>query len=133
MSERVDELFGSAGTEARPRTALILSLTGGGLVVTALGLACSVIPGALVVLAAWVVVQRELDRVESGFLPVTDRPLLLGLRAIVWVTVGVVAVAAALQLWGMWSGLYPQLWGEAVRAWLETQPAPAVSPPPPTP
>lgn len=129
MSERVDELFGSAGTEARPRTALVLSLTVGGFVLTALGLACSVIPGALVVLAAWIVVQRELDRVESGFLPVTDRPLLLTLRAFVWVTVFVVALLAAVQLWGMWTGAYPQLWGAAIRAWLASQPAP----PPPTP
>jgi hypothetical protein len=129
MSERVDELFGSAGTEARPRTALIVSLTVGGFLLTVGGLACSVIPGALLVLAAWIVVQRELDRVESGFLPVTERSSLLALRAIVWIAVGLVALLTVLQLAGLWTGVYSVFWGGLVQAWVEQHPNAA--PPPP--
>jgi hypothetical protein len=125
MSERVDELFGSFGTEARPRTALVVSLTVGGVLLSVGGLACSVLPGVLLVLAAWIVVQRDLDRVESGFLPLPERGGLLALRAVVWGAVGLVALLSAAQLAGLWSGFYSALWGEAIRGWVESHPPPA--------
>jgi hypothetical protein len=116
MSERVDELFGASGSEARPRVALVISLCVGGLLVTLAGMACSVIPGVLVVLLAWVVVQRDLDRVDSGFLPLTDRSRLLVLRGVVWSVVVVAALLTVVQLAGLWTGTYQAFWDFLLRS-----------------
>lgn len=131
MSERVDELFGGAGTEARPRVALVVALAVGGVLSSAVGLACSVVPGVLLVLLSWGVVERELDRVDSGFLPLADRRRLLGLRTGVWVLLAVVTGLAFVQLVGMWTGVYPRLWGDALRDWMSTHPE--LTPPTPPP
>jgi hypothetical protein len=120
MSERVDELFGAAGTEARPRSALIVGLTAAGLLTTVAGMACSVLPGVALVLLAWVVAQRELDRVDSGFLPVSDRRWLLGLRWAVWAALGFATWLTALQLVGLWTGAYQSFWSGLVEAWVQT-------------
>ena len=136
MSERVDELFGSGGTEAKPRLLLVAFLLSTGVVVTGLGLFCSVVPGALVVLLAWLVVERDLDRVDSGFLPVTERPRLVVVRAVVWAVVAGVSALTLLQLAGMWTGVYPSLWSSWIAGWVESAgpvPPPVAPPAPPHP
>lgn len=66
------ELFGGSG-RARPRTGLVAGLLIGGVLTTILGMACIAAPGGLLVLLAWLVVEKDHDRVESGYLPEADR------------------------------------------------------------
>ena len=90
--ESVDDLFG--GEDApRPRSGLVLSLLGLGMVTTVLGLACSTAPGGILVLLAWMFVEKELDRVDSGYLTEEDRPAVLRLR---WVTLAGLLIVVAL-------------------------------------
>lgn len=66
------ELFGGAG-RPRPRTGLVAGLLLVGVVSTVLGMACIAAPGGILVLLAWVVVEKDHDRIESGYLPDADR------------------------------------------------------------
>ena len=66
------ELFGGAG-RPRPRTGLVAGLLLVGIVTTVLGMACIAAPGGILVLLAWLVVEKDHDRVESGYLPDADR------------------------------------------------------------
>lgn len=66
------ELFGGTG-RARPRTGLVAGLLISGVLTTIVGMACIAAPGGLLVLLAWLVVEKDHDRVESGYLPEADR------------------------------------------------------------
>ncbi len=88
MTDRVDQLFGGEGgsgpsTGPEPRNGLILGL----LIVAApldlLGIACCTsIPGMVLTLAAWLVADADLARVESGHLPMDKAPALVRLKQI---------------------------------------------------
>ena len=96
--DSVDELFGAEDTPT-PRSGLVLSLLGSGLLLAFLGLACSTAPGGLLVLLAWMFVEKELDRVDSGYLAEADRAAVLRLR---WVTLaGLFMVVALFVLQGL--------------------------------
>lgn len=114
MSE-VDELFGEGGAGFRPRTGRILFLLIGGLVLAVLGLACTSIPGALVLLFGWLTVERELDRVHAGFLPETDRRTLEGYRQAVWGGLGVTLLLFVVQGFLLCNGTYYSLWSAGLR------------------
>jgi hypothetical protein len=68
---RLDELFGEASAEVKPKTNQAYALVAGGLVAALLGLACTSVPGVLVVLVGWYVADQETDRLDSGFIPQT--------------------------------------------------------------
>ncbi len=79
MPSDVDEIFG--GEDApKPRTALTLAMLLSGLVVALLGMACTTAPGGVLVLLSWMIVEKELDRVDSGYLAETDRRAVQQLR-----------------------------------------------------
>ncbi len=88
MSDRVDQLFGGeppgpGGSGPQPRTGLILGL----LVVAApldlFGIVCcSSIPGMVLTLAAWLLADGDLARVESGHLPMDKAPALVRLKQV---------------------------------------------------
>ncbi len=92
MSGEVDELFGDGAGAPQPRIRTVLALLGAGLLVAVPGLACTVVPGALLVLFAWVVVEKEMDRVDTGFLSVDHRAEVVRLRNVVRGTVVVLVM-----------------------------------------
>lgn len=113
MSGDVDELF-EGGRAAQPRWGLALGLLGGGLALTLLGLVCSAVPGGLVTLWGHFVVEKEIDRVDSGYLPVEHRPLLLRLRLASWAALALVFGAFVIQGVLLCSGAYVPLWASAL-------------------
>ena len=106
----VDELFGSGEGQARPRVAGLVALIAAGLALAGLGLACSVIPGVLLILAAWGGVEAESDRVDSGYYAMSERPRVRALRFLA-VSAVLVAVALLLLQGGLLlAGVYQPLW-----------------------
>lgn len=95
----VDELFGSAGEGARPQTGRAYALLALGLAVSVLGLVCTTAPGGMLVLGAWLLVDREGDRVDSGYLPATAAPEVA--RARRWTAAGLLVVLALFALQGL--------------------------------
>jgi hypothetical protein len=69
VSDKVDELFGKGGEVANPRVGLAYGLLAAGVALALIGSLCTSIPGGVLVLVSWLVVQRDLDRIESGYLP----------------------------------------------------------------
>lgn len=109
----IDELFAGGGA-AKPRTGRILTVIGLGLLLTLLGMACSAVPGGLVVLFGWSMSQKELDRVDSGYLPVENRPALLRLHMVAWACLLLVIACFIVQGVLLWAGVYTQLWVTAI-------------------
>ena len=110
MSRDVEELFGEGGGAPVPRTTLVLSLLTSGLLLAFLGLACSTAPGGVLVLLAWVVVEKEMDRVESGYLPADTREHVGRLRLFTWAGVLVVIGLFVAQALLLCSNSYDALW-----------------------
>jgi hypothetical protein len=81
---RVDELFSGAGA-ARPRLGWIYFLLSTGLAAALVGMLCTSAPGGILVLAAWLIVEQESDRLESGFLPSDTEPAIAAARSRAWV------------------------------------------------
>lgn len=110
MAQDVDELFGGGQGQPAPRTGLVGALLVGGLLLSIVGLACSSVPGGILVLIAWSVVETENDRIESGYLPLDARGRVRALRAAVYFAIVVVVAALAVQLWLLGQGFYQILW-----------------------
>lgn len=73
MSEGVDQLFGKGGDAATPRVGLALVLVTVGLLLAVAGTLCTSVPGGVLVLVGGFVVQRDQDRITSGFLATRHR------------------------------------------------------------
>lgn len=107
--EPIDELFGQHG-QPQPRTRRITALLVAGLVLSVLGLACTTVPGGVLVLLAWSAVERELDRVDSGYLALEHKPRLVVLERVTWVAVALIALLFLGQGVMFCSGFYTPLW-----------------------
>jgi hypothetical protein len=96
---QTDDLFGSEDAPV-PRVGVIVTLLASGMLLAFLGLACSSIPGGVLILLAWLSVEKELDRVDSGYLPESERPRVKRWRKAViaglWLVLGLVAIQAFL-------------------------------------
>jgi len=110
MPEEIDELFGECTGQPEPRIGLVGALLVGGLVAATAGLACSSAPGGILVLVAWMVVEKELDRVESGYLPAEVLPRLKTLQRLVYAAVLVVIGLFVIQGLLFCNGVYDPLW-----------------------
>ncbi|MCA9492941.1 MAG: hypothetical protein KC621_23585 [Myxococcales bacterium] len=120
----VDELFGSGGTTAKPRLTLILTLMSAGVITTGLGLACSTIPGGLLLLSAWLVAERDLQRVEAGFLPLSQGTVLRAFRALAVLLVMLATAAFVLQTVLMGMGFYDVAWPLMLNGWFGLESSP---------
>ena len=80
-------------------------------------MACSAAPGGLLVLAAWVVSEKEVDRVESGYLPADTGPTVRRLQRACFVGLLFVLAAFSVQLLLFMSGFYEGLWEQGL-TWL---------------
>lgn len=106
MIDEVGELFGQSGDAARPRVGSVVGALAVGLVLLGVGLATTVVPGVLVVLAARAMVDKEAERVRNGFLPADAAVTVRRLRALATLSLLVCTGAVFLQGWMVWSGLY---------------------------
>lgn len=138
----LDELFGDGAGRPRPRTLLIGGLLTSGLALTVLGMACIAAPGGILVLLAWMHVEKDQERVDSGYLPESDRPSVERLRRFTYaglvMVVGLFALQAILLCSGVYDVLldnvYLPIWQELVRDVLgATEPPPLDTDPPPVP
>jgi hypothetical protein len=118
MSEEVDELFGQGEGAPAPRTSLALGLLVAGLVLAVAGMVCSAAPGGVLVLLAWLVIEKERDRVESGYLPPTAAPQVRAVRTLTYA--GVVTVIGLFAVQGvlLCTSFYDTLWMRMISWWL---------------
>lgn len=114
MSQRVDELFDSSH-RVGPRRRLILTLLILGVTLSVLGLCCTSVPGGLVTLAAWSVLETEIARVDSGFLPATTKPILLKLRSLVNVALVLTVILFLIQGALLCQGSYEPFWSKILQ------------------
>mgnify|MGYP001449551137 CR=1 FL=1 len=111
MSEtEVDELFGDGGRQARPKTTRIIAVLTTGVVLTVLGMACTAVPGGLITLVSWALVEKELDRVDAGYLALEHRPQLVLLRRLVWAGLMLVLALFFVQGFLLCFGWYGTFW-----------------------
>jgi len=130
-TSQVDELFGEGGRQARPRTTRIVVVLVTGLILTVLGMACTAVPGGLVTLISWSLVEKELDRVDSGYLALEYRPGLVLLRRLVWASLILVLGLFFIQGFLLCMGSYTTFWTwliELARPSILQQPVPPPAP-----
>lgn len=113
--DRVDELFGAIGGQPAPRRGLTLGLLGGGLLLTLLGMACTAAPGGLVVVAAWMVADADLERLQTGYLPSDTAGEVRRLRTLAMAGIVLVLVLFLVQMVLLYVGRYEEWWGQAIR------------------
>ncbi len=117
MSDRVDLLFGGGGDPPRPRTRPIVALLA---LALPLDLAGVVLPTSIVglvpTLGAWVLAQRELDRVRRGELPQEEVGALPLLHQAAGVLLGWCAVSYVIQVALVVSGTADRLVGRLADA-----------------
>jgi hypothetical protein len=116
MSQKLDDLFGEGKTVVRPKTRTIVALLGSGLCLALAGLACSSVPGGLLVLLAWSTLEKEIDRVDSGYLPEQALTKLKVLKQLVWGALGLIMLIFVAQTVLLFSGVYVAFWGRLIQS-----------------
>lgn len=111
----LDELFGDGVGAPKPRGVLVALLLVSGLVLAILGMVCTAAPGGVLVLFAWMVAEKEMDRVDSGYLPSEVRPGVQRMRNATYLGVGIVIVLFLLQGYLFCSNQYDPFWENALR------------------
>ena len=114
-SSDVDELFGQGDAPPRPRTAVISLWMYTGLTLAVFGLACTSVPGALLVLWAWSMLDAELARVDNGYLAPEARDELTALEWRMWAAIGALVMLLLFQATLLSNGFYEWLWETALR------------------
>ena len=107
----VDELFGEGRGAPKPRLLLPAVLLVSGLLVTIVGMVCTAAPGGLMVLAAWLLVEREVGRLESGYLPKDHERAIRTMERVAMVAVVIVILLFVTQMILLCAGYYKALWG----------------------
>jgi hypothetical protein len=122
MAERdVDELFG--GTDApKPRLGRIAVLLIAGWITVIVGLACSVIPGLLVLAWAWNTVETDWERIANGYYPEDQRRKVVVARIVTYATIFLGLCVLIVQWFLLGWGFYHMLWSAAIEAILDRLP-----------
>lgn len=110
----VGELFGEEGSTAQPKITRVIIVLVTGMTLTVVGMACTAVPGGLITLIAWALAEKELGKVDSGFLPIESRPSLVALRLAVLVCLALVLLLFILQGILLCSGVYFTAWTAAI-------------------
>ena len=76
-----------------------------------LGLACTVLPGGMLILLSYHYADREIERVNSGYLGEEHRPVVRLLQLLTRIAVLMVLVIAVIQAVLALDGTYDLLWG----------------------
>lgn len=128
----IDELFGQGGGAPTPRTGWIHALLILGIALSIAGLLCTSAPGGIVVLLAWLLVEQESDRLESGYLPSDCAPALARARSRTWAGIVLVVVIFFVQtILLCTTSFYEQLYVNLATPALESLAPPPVPAPPP--
>ena len=85
---KLDALF-EGEEEPKPRLAKTWAYLALGMILTVLGLACTTLPGGLLMLVAWYSADLELAKLHSGYLPETAEPILRRQRYCVYAGLGI--------------------------------------------
>jgi len=107
---RLEGLFGAASEAPRAADRRTRALVLLGVALAAFGIVASSVPGVLVTLAAWWSAERDLDRVESGWLPTSARPRVDAARTYALTGLGLAAALMMAQAWILAQGVYGPLW-----------------------
>ncbi len=122
MSDRVDQLFGGDGSAPgrgpTARTHTIFALL---VVATPMNLfgvvCCTSIPGMVMTLAAWLLADADLARVESGHLPMDQAPALVRLKRVAFGLLVFCGLTFLIQMTLLSQGAYER-WLVALVTWL---------------
>ncbi len=109
----LDELFGEGNDTPEPRVGPAIGMAIGGVLVALVGMACLAAPGGVIVLGGLWWIERELDRVENGYLPSEARPAVERGRRIVLACLVIVILLFFVQAWLYCGGFYQNL-GDAL-------------------
>lgn len=105
----VDELFGAGGEAPRPRTRGAVTTAIVGVIVALLGMSCLAVPGGVLVLLALGWIDRELERVDNGYLPADARPTVERARNVIiaclMLTILLLVLQAVLYCGGFYQAL----------------------------
>ena len=112
---KVDALFAGEPSRRPPTTALIqrvmlLLMVGGGLTATG-SLLWTGVPGALILLVAWLQIDSQSVALEAGELPEDESRRLRQVRAVASVALGISALSLLFQIWLLAAGQRPLWWG----------------------
>ena len=133
MAEReIDELFGAGLGTAAPRTRAIVSLLAVGGVLTLVGMFCTPAFAAIPLLLAWWLSEKEMDRLESGYLPLTYERHVFAIRKGVHIALFIGLFLFIVQTALLCFGVPVQLWEAGVAGlaeWLESIAPEAAAPP----
>lgn len=116
MTSKVDELFGEEGQAVRANIRGIVATLALGVLLAFVGLVCTSVPGGLIVLWAWSLTEKEIDRVDSGYLPEDSLPALRVLKGFVWASLIVILIIFVGQTILLFSGFYVVFWGDLVQS-----------------
>jgi uncharacterized iron-regulated membrane protein len=114
--ESLDDLFTGGGASTRPALGAPLALVGVGVFTAVLGMICTSAPGGLMVLAGWLLLERQQQRVDAGALPEAARPPIQAALRATYAGVGLVVVLFLAQLVLYCTGYYELLWGSIFAA-----------------
>lgn len=132
MPEReIDELFGAGIGATSPRSRLIIGLLALGGVLTLIGMICTPVLGAIPLLAAWWISEKEMDRLESGYLPLKYERQVFAIRKGVHFTLFIGLFLFIVQTGLLCFGVPVGLWESGVAGlaqWLESIAPEAVTP-----
>jgi len=109
MSAELDELFGKE-VRPQPRTVSVIVLAVTTLLLTAIGLMCSVIPAYLPALAAWNIAETDTDRLQEGYLGVESTTQVAWARRSSYVLLVGLSLVLIAQGYLVTTGFYAELW-----------------------
>ncbi len=112
---KVDALFAGEPSRRPNTTALVqrvmlLLMVGAGLTATG-SLLWTGVPGALILLVAWLQIDSQSVALDAGELPEAESRRLRQVRAVASVALGVSALSLLFQIWLLAAGQRPLWWG----------------------
>lgn len=119
----LDELFGGGSGQPEPRSVLVFGLLIGGVMLAMMGMLCSAVPGGMVVLVAWHQLERESERLESGYLPPSAKARIQTMQSVTYAAVFLVLVLFVIQAYLFVGGYYDELWKNLILLLLGLGPA----------
>jgi hypothetical protein len=119
MTSPIDELFGDGEGQTKPRLRLVWALLAGGLCLLLPGMLFSTVPGGLLILVAWMVIETERGRAESGYLPTHTHPSIYRLRNVTFSALIAMLLLVVVQGVFLNSGFYEPLWSGWIGALLD--------------
>ena len=111
----LDELFGEGGGTPEPKVIPAIALSVIGVLSAIIGMVCLAAPGGILVLLGLWWIEREMDRVENGYLAEDARPRVESARRFVLlcliIVIALFFLQAVLYCNGFYQGLGDSIFG----------------------